>query len=392
MTWDDVDWSRLAEPQNGGYDTDRILAMAVARGFEPTAVAGRATIFDGAVLAEPAPNTCFPAACVPVEADHPNVRGACGLLKTAWPTAYDQCRRLLDRADLFLDTESPQDHTATPLSNHGGTFGHIMATINNYLGLAESFVHETAHHKLRAMGVGLEASERLVRNSADVLYMSPIILDRLRPMSAVLHAQYAFTHVVELNLRVVRSNTHVPRNPMIVRCQLADKVPKLEFGETVIRENIELDEQGRAFMQGYREWFTRVRDEAWRIFEGYGVEPVPFLHPMGDGQLPSDPARDSAPAAREGDQGLAEPAYCPRRVNGLEATPLMDEMVIYVPRRKQAVSLNESARTIWEAVDDRRTVSEIADMICEKYGTRSGEIRSHVRMVIADFRRMGLVV
>ncbi len=87
--------------------------------------------------------------------DHPNI----GAAKTSWRWAggAPPVRRAAARGQPFVDV------TLTPEQwqlNHGYSsdgfrfpFGVVAATVDNAYGFAQALVHETAHHKLRALGV-----------------------------------------------------------------------------------------------------------------------------------------------------------------------------------------------------------------------------------------------
>ena len=67
-------------------------------------------------------------------------------------------------------------------------FGAVRSTIGHPFLLAENLVHEAAHLKLFALGIRKDDCDRLIENSGDELFKSPVIEYRARPMTALVHA------------------------------------------------------------------------------------------------------------------------------------------------------------------------------------------------------------
>src|SRR5262249_33658645 len=158
-----------------------------------------------------------------------------------------QCRALLDSVSLYHHTGAESDEVIGSICGPGSRgFGSIAVTVDHHVGFAEGIVHETAHHKLRALGVEVERASRLIRNPADATYPSRIRYDCLRPMSAVLHAQYSYPYILQLDLCILRAHECPSRDRRIVTDSLAIILPKLEFGFGVLKEHWLPDEAGRA--------------------------------------------------------------------------------------------------------------------------------------------------
>jgi hypothetical protein len=83
-------------------------------------------------------------------------------------------------------------------------------------------------------------------------------------------------------------------------------------------------------------------------------------------------AADSAAPPPGGAQKLA-------RNPAAVSSEVLDEMVVYVPDRSQALSLNESARAIWELCDGSRTL----DDLCAELGHATGLAPSGLRDEVA---------
>src|SRR6185295_7197196 len=146
--------------------------------------------------------------------------------------------------------------------------------------LAEGIVHEMAHHKLRMLGVDFEDSIRLVKNDPTALYPSPIRYDCLRPMSAVLHAQYSYTYIAQLDIMVVRGGIDRRRDQVIVERSLAVILPKLEFGRRIIAAEAIADAAGNEFLPALLNWVDRIIAEGYWLLGRFDVPPRTFNHPL----------------------------------------------------------------------------------------------------------------
>lgn len=275
-----IDWGRMAEPQEDRYDTRVTLELATTCGSplrrEPyvrRAVADAPTIFDGAVAVRYISETCpgLPRhAHGPV--DHPNIARAAEYVRR-WPAAFAQFRALMDSFHPMTDAGVPPalDGSVLGSSSHSeeSMFGTMWATFYDPLGLAQAFVHEMAHQKLRALGVSLEAADRLITNRPGELYASPIRKDRPRPMTAVFHAQYSFIYVTALDLRMIETETD-PRTLSSLLTLLGRNVPRIEEGLRVIREHVQVDEDGRVFVDAFIDWAARVIREGNAVLRHAG--------------------------------------------------------------------------------------------------------------------------
>jgi ADP-heptose:LPS heptosyltransferase len=263
-----IDWRRLAEPQSDGYDTDITLHLAMTttseirrQPYQRRPVGDGPTIFDSAVAVRHVTTECpydYPIINGPL--DHPNMGRAESLVRH-WPVVYRQFQRLVDSFHPLWEASVPIEGDHAPLLSCSEAseahFGSIMATVLNPLMLAEAFVHEMAHQKLHALGVSLESARRLVRNPADRLYKSPVIRDRLRPMTAVLHAEYSFLYITELNIKIYEEETAPASRDAVVQL-LAGNLPRIEEGLEELVDHLETDAEGAAFFEGLGSWVERV--------------------------------------------------------------------------------------------------------------------------------------
>ena len=276
----EIIWKRVAEPQEDQYDSLVTLHFAREKGYERPPVGDAPAILDGKVALSDA-IWCVGPYCEPAPPDHPNVEKGCELVRQ-WDAVFTQLQTLTDSVSIFLDSRSElYENTTGSMSTHDReTFGRVAATVNTAAGFAHALVHEMSHNKLRALGIRFESAERIIRNSPGQKYLSPIRYDCLRPMQAVFHAQYSFTHVAALDIEVINSGKHVELNPIICRHSLADKLPKLQFGLNVIRRNIEVDDAGADFMIGFFDWSERVLAAGFGILDDMQIPPRPFAHPL----------------------------------------------------------------------------------------------------------------
>jgi hypothetical protein len=85
---------------------------------------------------------------------------------------------------------------------------------------------------------------------------------------------------------------------------------------------------------------------------------------------------------------LAKPSQSPDIV----CSEVLDELVAYVPASSQAVSLNVSARAIFELCNGTRTVDDICNELSGSAGMPPEALRSEVQAAIEQMRDLGLLV
>lgn len=267
-----IDWSRLAEPQADQYDTEIALRLATTtvgperpQFYQRMPVGSAPAVFDGQVAVRHVYRTLpefgpllgqYPDA----PADHPNIALAAEHVR-CWPAAFAQCQRLLEAIHPALDPQMPlvssEIYRGSSCHSFERLFGTMWATIFCPLGLAEAMVHEMAHQKLRVLGVSFESATTVVGNDPTDLYVSPIIKDRLRPMTAVLHAEYSYVHVTALDIHLLRAERD-PARRAVLREVLARNLARIEEGIDCIRTHFRPGEHGRAFMEGFYDWTART--------------------------------------------------------------------------------------------------------------------------------------
>jgi hypothetical protein len=275
-----IDWRKIAEPQIDQYDTLIALEFAKRSGYIREEIGDDPTFFDGQVAIREDPSTLFFPDCISAEPNHPNVAKGCDLLRL-WQPLFRQFQLLIESVAVVSYAPHPTDMVVGSVcgSGHKG-FGTISATINHHVGFAEALVHEMAHHKLRALGVQFDEAERIVKNSPDRKFPSPIRHDCLRPMSAVLHAQYSYTYVSALDIIIIDAAIDRERDYSIAQGSLSSNLPKLEFGLQVIKNNAIFDVAGTDFLEGLIDWSQRIFSDGYRILDKFQIAPQPFIHPL----------------------------------------------------------------------------------------------------------------
>ena len=276
------DWARMARPQADGYDTRAILDLVAQRRdpWRRRDAGGAPTLFGGRVAVRNRDFAGFaPPQFLPAPPDHPHLAEADAIL-SAWPEVATQFPELVDTVQVWSDTTQTAAVTALRpgSSSHSieEEFGTVMVTIDSPFGTAQALVHEMAHHKLRALGVSIERARRLVANDPADRYRSPIIVGRLRPMTAVLHAQYSFMHVTRLDVAV----HDAPGTPDRLRAQavylLARNVPRMEAGDEELRRYLVTDAAGARFAGAFLDWSAEVLGRGRAILDaaGYGIPPL----------------------------------------------------------------------------------------------------------------------
>ncbi|HEV7426510.1 MAG TPA: HEXXH motif-containing putative peptide modification protein [Thermoanaerobaculia bacterium] len=279
---DAIDWARMAEPQIDQYDTRMTLALATTSGSplrpEPyvrRSSTGLPTIAGtGVVVRYLDQRELAPPRFALAPPDHPNLSKALGYLRR-WPEAYAQFLDLVDSVHPCVDpTISPEMRAVTSGScshSHEWWFGTVCVTVDSAIGCAQALVHEMAHQKLRALGVSVESAWRLVANDPSELFPSPIRIGVARPMTAVLHAQYSFIYIVELDLRMLAAE-----NDPIVRDHILQllmrNVMRMEAGYETLARNIRTDAAGECFLDAFLAWARRAIDAGYDALDANGYE------------------------------------------------------------------------------------------------------------------------
>jgi hypothetical protein len=83
--------------------------------------------------------------------------------------------------------------------------------------------------------------------------------------------------------------------------------------------------------------------------------------------------------------------FVPKPVEGLQLSEMEGEAILYWQEKTKMISLNESARVIWQLCDGTRTVSEITSELVASFPEMADEIRAQVPKTIKQFVDEGVL-
>lgn len=250
-----VDWTRMAEPQTDGYDTDMTLWFAEnrvgasrPRVYQRRESSVERTFCHGkvAICAPPEPGM-MGADILPASLDHPHVEAGARLL-ARWPVAYQQFQRLIDTVYPYTDPrQSGLGKWALGSSSHSyeESFGSLCATVDDELGFAQALVYQMARQKLRALDLTVDA---------------------------VFYEAYCVVYVTALDLQMIAGAQGIWESQRLLML-LARNVPRMEARLDEIQERVSADEPSEQFTAAFIEWSRRVRQSGRQTLDanGYGV-------------------------------------------------------------------------------------------------------------------------
>lgn len=256
-----IDWERLAAPQEDGYDVG-VVEENLAAVMKPVEAWSATTWFASCRLYEGLYSN--PGMGLRrVQVDHPNLAVAIGLLQSRWQVGYATVSRLLRGAELLLDPQyrlAPDAYFAGSRCHSEDTpplLGTMWSTANCPYMLAENLVHEIAHQKLFALGIGKESHRCLIENSAVHRFRSPVLTSRLRPMSALVHGIYAYAYVMQLDYKLLEQETN-PRLRVLLADRISQNRDRLETGWSELSTHLLVDADGARFFDGLSAWVERL--------------------------------------------------------------------------------------------------------------------------------------
>lgn len=264
-----VDWELMAVPQSDGSDTSLFLkyakdtnlnVIADPRPEEPKIFNNRVALrhleWDKKFLEE------FEHAPF----GHSSIKEAEALI-AFWPEVYNQCGALLKAINPVLKKGIPDDKNYTGSNSHQpkNTLGAVWATVHNPVLLAQALVHEMAHNKLFSIGQHFESKYPLFANDKEEVFDSPIRLDIPRPMSAVFHGVYAFTHVLTLD-RILYQKSDIDNKGQLLGL-LHYNALRVKKGAELIRKCAKLTDIGDAFVNKFLTWAEEEVESALNIWK-----------------------------------------------------------------------------------------------------------------------------
>jgi len=270
-----IDWRRVAEPQSDAYDSRVILSFRPPHTARPDQnVASK----SHSVSVRPITHW-DPGRFLGLTPDHPNIVAGFDLLKM-WRDGFENVEMLLDTIYAALDIQWNGSSWGCCSGPGPDGFGSVAVTANNAVGFAEGVVHELAHHKLRALGIQVERANRLITNVQSEMFRSPIRYDILRPMAAIVHAQYSYMHVAELDLKIIENCRNSELGESVIRFSLFQYLPKLAFGIDIITKNVKTDSAGDAFCSGLVTWCSSLLARGQQALALAGLSLQSFTHPL----------------------------------------------------------------------------------------------------------------
>lgn len=266
-----IDWKRVAKPQPDLYDLDVILDLVKKKTTWEPRLVEPPSFCDGKVMLRHSPTKRAPWLS-DVSLDDPRILTVEALLKM-WPEGYNSFTR---HCDVFFPLDMDPPLIKSP---RGSCSGHdwdniardgmsLYVTIFDPQGCAEGIAHELGHLRLRCLGIQLEDHDgNLILNGPTELFVSPVRKDTLRPMSAVLHGEYAWVMLSELDLRI---GANLPDESAQY---LKVNIPKVEEGLQEIKQNAKTTSAGEAFLAGFCQWTESVIERGHALLASVGVQP-----------------------------------------------------------------------------------------------------------------------
>jgi coenzyme PQQ synthesis protein D (PqqD) len=270
----EVRWEQTAKPQEDDYDTailERIAGLSDGNALPVPNGQAQRFLMEGHVAVRHLEELFAVSArhVSPAALDHHNMAEALEYL-SVWPAVRRQLRRLMSVVCPAIELSAPTDSAAFLSRSRCDSTRELpwmmWSTVNCSMMFAENLVHELAHQKLFALGIDKESPGRWIENMAGELYASPIIRNRLRPMTAVVHAEYALAHVTELDKRIVRAYQGQERWPLMLRRLEANR-HRLYTGLGEIRRGLRLQPEGLPFFNGLYAWIEELLQECDSLLE-----------------------------------------------------------------------------------------------------------------------------
>ena len=187
---------------------------------------------------------------------------------------------------LIKGIDDKKDYGGSNSHQPKNTVGAAWATVHNPILLAQAFVHEMAHNKLFYLGQHFESQAPLFRNKTEELFDSPIRLDIPRPISAVFHGIYAFTHVLALDRILFEKAENYNRTEFLGLLRL--NALRVKQGTTIIKKCAQLTPEGEAFVSGFLEWSEDEIAQALTIYQTHiktEEKPVVIIGPNSPEKL-----------------------------------------------------------------------------------------------------------
>jgi hypothetical protein len=290
-------WEKVAEPQTDFVDLTMLWHTAnQLYGYQKTAHGRELSIFDGQVGVNLTSTNSIRQLIQPAEFLENNLAEL--LEFTLKLTPYvDQVSKFLDVYHPYVkDFEINSDPYTMNLTMLGCSCGpitspklgsiEVSSTYPNPISAGDGIIHEVWHQRMHALGIDFETHAGLFfTNQDDELYDSPIRKDKLRPMPAVIQAQYSYIGVTEYYKTLIdqlfdpitAELDSEPKYPNLHTATLdnwlklsARNVYRIREGVDTIKDNVKPTPNiGERFIQGYMNYAERVITEAIKQLQHY---------------------------------------------------------------------------------------------------------------------------
>jgi len=294
----DIDWTRVAEPQEDNYDVDSINKVAgLVFGYEkPVWDDDKPRLLGDAVAIHHGSNHYGGTVHV-VEENDPlleNLAGIDEFFKTVSPKYYKSIAASLDLFVPMYDSGSGEAAglgcTCGPVTKayeHGPGIEFpcvgVTSTINNFMSATDGIIHETFHQRLYQLGVEMEDSNlQLITNDPDERYNSPIRFDITRPMTACVQAIYSYVCVSEYYADVIRYALGTENDPyeLIEKYGLSNflstcayNIHRISNGRILMEQSLETNTPaGSAFFGAFHKFMDRVINSSIELMAPYKEE------------------------------------------------------------------------------------------------------------------------
>jgi hypothetical protein len=251
-----IDWSRVAKPQDDGYDIQILRQHLVAsRGWEKHQPNSVLTMCEGMVAIDDERYFAGPtmASFVEIHERMPSPEDIAKVEKylKGWPTGYLSLQGFLDE---FWPKAFRKPHPGVRGSSSGNEIHEgkncVYVTVDDPQGCAAGIYHETGHLRLKALGIDLETHDgRLLQNAPTELYDSPVRFDKKRPMSAVVHGLYSWLMFCEND---IQCGELYNREDSCIYLQ--GNIPKIANGLNEVRCHLKTTEAGATFFDSMLSW------------------------------------------------------------------------------------------------------------------------------------------
>lgn len=280
-----VDYSRVMQPQQDGYDVAAFLALKQAEGFAKQDVPGMFRVFDHQVVAGRWRPRQFEHE-VPCEtaAHYALLELAVRRAAPAMHTSISGLLDVLTGVELHDNTEVS---TLCPTARYPGAWIVLTSICADPAVALRGIIHEMMHQKLITLGLGshrsfLDGGEAFILNDKVQLHrsivnsyadtMQPYMPGPIgRPMLACIHGYASFLSAAAATLQLVPHDAGRAASYMRYVGKWSER---LDDCWNAIRDGAQTTEQGAQLLQGLENWTTEhLRDyrAALRVY-GDGAE------------------------------------------------------------------------------------------------------------------------